>query len=382
MSFVPTASHPLAEILNYYVVAVSSQKRSYKTELYRIRPIAEELGHLSLSEITPIHIVAYRDKRLATPHPRIKDQTLATSTVKLELMLLSHVYSIAISEWGMDSLVNPVQKVRKPKAPPGRSRRLTQREEKKILRAALRHSNSELYAIVVLALETAMRQGEILSLRWDNISWKKRTALLPMTKNGETREVPLSLAAVDVLKTHLTPKVEGRVFSYTSEGLKSTWRAFIKGLKIEDLHFHDLRHCCISSLLERGLSTIEVATISGHKSMAMLKRYSHLYAYKLVEKLDPKPRRKKLRPVLKEQLPPYPALVTHFSHRVDVDFPDFLDLQGSGRVEKEAMEQARANLLRKIVRMLCDGLDPPIPSSAEEIDVPCRHSRIEMISPL
>lgn len=382
MLFIPTSSHSLSEILGHYVETVSSQKRSYKTELYRIRPISNELGHLTLAEITPVHVATYRDKRLTTQHPRIKGQTLATSTVKLELMLLSHVYSTAITEWGMESLVNPVLKIRKPKAPPGRSRRLTPREEVRILRAALRHPNLELYAIVVLALETAMRQGEILGLRWENINWKKRTALLPMTKNGGAREVPLSIAAFDALKRHLSPKNDGRVFSYTSEGLKSSWRAFIKGLQIENLHFHDLRHCCISSLLERGLNTIEVATISGHKSMAMLRRYAHLSAYKLIDKLDPKPRSKKNRPILKDQLPPYPALVTRRCRRVDVDFPDFINLRASGHDEKEAIEQARANLLKKVIGMLCDGFDPPTPSSIDMIDIPCQQSKVEMISPL
>ena len=210
MLFVPNLSSSLSSILAYYVETVSVHKRSYKSEVYRIKAINDLMGQLTLGEITPMHVVAYRDKRLATPHPRNKDKTLATSTVKHELMLLSHLFSTAIAEWGMDSLVNPVLKIRKPKAPPGRSRRLTSREEKKLLREAYKHPNREFYAIIVLALETAMRQGEILSLLWENISWSKRTALLPMTKNGDTREVPLSKTAYDILSNHMTPPAFGR----------------------------------------------------------------------------------------------------------------------------------------------------------------------------
>lgn len=382
MLFVPTPSCSLKDILAHYVVTVSPQKRSYKTEIYRIKAITFLLGDLALGEVTPMHVVAFRDKRLSTPHPRNPEKTLATSTVKLELMLLSHVYSTAITEWGMESLTNPVLKVRKPKAPPGRSRRLTSREETCILRAALRHSNYEFYAIIVLALQTAMRQGEILGLLWENISWAKRTAFLPMTKNGDVREVPLSCAAYDVLKKHMTPRPAGRVFSYSTHGFKSSWRVFIISLGIKDFHFHDCRHTCISSLLERGLNSMEVAAISGHKSMAMLKRYAHLSASKLVSKLDPKPRAKKYRPVLKDHLPAYPALVIQRCRRVDIDFPDFMDLRVSGRDEQDAIEQARAALLRTVVGMLCEGFDPPMPSSVDTIDIPCLQSKVAMISPL
>lgn len=385
MIFVPTPESLLRSILNYYVENVSPLKRSYKTEIYRIKAIADVLGDVAFGEVTPMHVVAFRDRRLATKHPRNPDKTLATSTVKLELMLLSHVYSTAIAEWGMEALVNPVLKIRKPKAPPGRARRLTLHEERKVLRAAYQHPNCEFYAIIVLALQTAMRQGEILSIRWENVNWSKRTVLLPMTKNGDAREVPLSLAAYAVFENNLSIKSEGRVFTYTTSGLKSTWRFFIKNLGIKDFHFHDLRHCAISSLLERGLNTIEVASISGHKSMAMLKRYSHLFAYKLVSKLDSKPRIKKDRPILREHLPSYPALIIKGCRRIDVDFPDFLDLRISGNDEERVIIDAKASLLRTIVKMLCDGAVPPLPSLPDTVEISKNikaRTRIEMISPL
>ena len=382
MLFVPSVSSCLKDLLVYYVETVSIHKRSHKTEIYRIKAIIDLMGHLTLIEITPMHVVAYRDKRLATSHQHNKDKTLATSTVKHELMLLSHLFSTAIAEWGMGSLVNPVLKIRKPKAPPGRSRRLTSREEKKLLREACKHPNREFYAIIVLALETAMRQGEILSLLWENVSWSKRTALLPMTKNGDIREVPLSKTAYDILKNFLSPQPKGKVFSYTSSGLKSTWRFFIRGVGINDFHFHDLRHCAISSLLEKGLNAIEVATISGHKSMAMLKRYSHLNARLLVEKLDPKPRAKRERPILRNHLPAYPALVTKYCRRVEIEFVDFIGFVVTGNREKEVMEDAKNQLLKRMVEMLCDGIVLPEQSLIEEIVLPSKKSRVEMISPL
>lgn len=382
MLFVPTPESPLRELLYYYVDTVSVHKRSYQSEVYRIRPLMELLGYLRLEEIAPQHVVAYRDRRLAVPHPRIPGRTLATSTVKHELMLLSHLFNTAISEWGMDTLVNPVLKIRKPKAPPGRTRRLTPQEEKQLIRKARQHANREIYAIVVLALETAMRQGEILSLCWENVNWRKKTVLLPITKNGDAREVPLSISAYGILHEYMQPQTKGKVFSYSSAGLKSSWRFLIRESGIQDFHFHDLRHCAISSLLERGLNAIEVATISGHKSLAMLRRYSHLDVGKLVGKLDPKPRMKKERPILRSHLPAYPALITKYCRRVEVDFPDFTDFVVSGLREEFVVKEARDGLLRRVVSMLCDGTEPPLPSPLESIPIPSKRSRIELISPI
>lgn len=383
MQMKPALNVPLGEILNYYVCTVSIRKRSYTSEVHRIGALSKYLGHIQLGQVTPMDVSTFRDIRLSTKNPRNPSKTLATSTVKLELMLLSHVFTTAASDWGMDQLANPVARVRKPKVPPGRTRRLTAAEERKLLYAAARHSNPQFYAIVVLALETAMRQGEILSLRWENVHWNQRTVHLAMTKNGEQRNVPLSRKAYDILHDYLPRKSSGVVFdSYTSNGIKSAWRAFTKGAGIADFHFHDMRHCAISSLLERGLNTLEVAAISGHKSMSMLKRYAHLSSCHLVEKLDPKPRAKKFRPVLREQLPAYPAIVTRYCRRIDIDFPDFIDLRFSGTTEQQVMETARAKLLRTVVEALCNGTTPPAPSPADSISVESCKSSLVMISPL
>ncbi|HEY3432574.1 MAG TPA: site-specific integrase [Rhodocyclaceae bacterium] len=382
MLFIPKPETELQKILEYYVETVSIRKKSYKSEVYRIRPLVDVLGELLLCEITPQHVVAYRDKRLSTANPRDPSKMLGPATVKHELMLLSHVFTMAITEWGMEGLANPVERIRKPKTPPGRTRRMTPAEERRLIKAALKHPNPELYAIIVLALETSMRQGEILGLRWENVSWRKRTVFLPDTKNGDPREVPLSIKAYGILKTHLTPRAEGRVFHYTSNGLKSSWRYMIQSLEIEDLHFHDLRHCAISSLLERGLNTIEVATISGHRTMSMLKRYAHLSAHLLVKKLDPKPIPKRERPLLREHFPSYPVVISEGSTGVEVDFPDFIDLAATGPSIPDAIEGARARLLKRVVNLLCDGGSLPSPSPVSSIYLPTNNSRIEVISPI
>jgi integrase len=137
---------------------------------------------------------------------------------------------------------------------------------------------------VIFALETAMRMGEILSLQWADIDLVNRTATLQDTKNGEKRTVPLSTQAVAVL-TGLSKTTDGRVLPITRDALKRVFTRACARANIHNLHFHDLRHEATSSLFERGLSVIEVSSITGHKTLQMLKRYTHLNASELALKI-------------------------------------------------------------------------------------------------
>ena len=266
---------PVREALERYRKEISILKRGYAQEKYRIEQISRSLlGPMIVRQVTSVHIASYRDARLQTINART-GKPLSSSTVRLELSLLSNFFDIGRIEWGICD-ANPVANVRKPKIPPGRDRRLTPREERLILRYCHGHPNNELYSIVVLALATAMRQGEILNLRWEHVHLKSRIAHLPETKNGTKRDVPLSIKARDAL-IRLGVKTNGKVFTYTASGIKSTWRFMVKKLGIENMHFHDCRHEAISQLFELGtLDMMEVASISGHKSLSMLKRYTHL----------------------------------------------------------------------------------------------------------
>jgi integrase len=252
----------LLEALQRYRQQVAVLHKGYAQECYRIARISRSpLVNKTIREIGSPDIATYRDERLAEVNPRTGRAT-SPATVRLEMSLLSSLWEIGRIEWGVCG-ANPVKDVRKPKTPPGRDRRLLPREERLILRYAANHPNPELYSLVVLAIETAMRQGELLKLDWGHINLRSRIAHLPETKNGSKRDVPLSLRARDAL-TRLGAKVCGRVFSYTSNGLKSTWRVMLQRLGIEDLHFHDLRHEGVSRLVELGtLDIMEVAAISG-----------------------------------------------------------------------------------------------------------------------
>lgn len=238
------------EAFGRYRTKISILKKGYAQEKYRIEQICRSfLGDKVTRQVTSVNIATYRDQRLEEINPRTK-RVLATSTVRLEMSLLSNFFDIGRIEWGICD-ANPVANVRKPKCPPGRDRRLTAREDRLILRYCHGHTNPDFYSIVVIALETAMRQGEILNMRWEHINLKTRIAHLQETKNGTKRDVPLSVKARDAL-IRIGVKTKGRVFGYTAEGLKSTWRFMLKKLSIQDLHFHDLRHEAISRLFELG----------------------------------------------------------------------------------------------------------------------------------
>ncbi len=278
--------------LDRYLSEVTPTKRpsTASRETRRAKSMRKCLGQYSLTALSPDVIAKYRDKRLQegkSPH-----------TVRLELALLSHLFTIAIREWRMGIVYNPVSMIRKPTPPPGRDRRLRSSEEKRLLKACDKHSNPMLAWIVRIALHTGMRQSEIQSLRRDNVDLKRRIIKLTETKNGSSRTVPLSQEATKVMKAAMKNPIRpidtdlvffgepGRDGKRTGYEFKPAWFQAIMRAKISGFRFHDLRHEAISRLVEAGLGDQEVAAISGHKSMQMLRRYTHLRAEDLVHRLD------------------------------------------------------------------------------------------------
>ena len=145
--------------------------------------------------------------------------------------------------------------------------------------------NPHIWPIIVFALEAGMRRGEILGLTSDNITLERQLAYLPLTKNGTSREVPLSIKAVDVLKDQRSRQNTPTPFPVNANAFRLAWERLRKRADLCDLRFHDLRHEAISRFFEMGLSIPEVALISGHKDAKMLFRYTHLKASNLVTKL-------------------------------------------------------------------------------------------------
>lgn len=355
------AAVTLAQGLQNYLRTVSILKKGYEQERYRITQLCRSfLGRKLVHEITSVDIATYRDKRLQSINKKT-GKTISNATVRLEMSLLSNFFDLARIEWGYTKRPNPCADVRKPKIPPGRDRRLTAREERRILRYAHEHKNKELYSIIVLALSTAMRQGEILTLRWEHINFKTRVAHLPETKNGTKRDIPLSTKAREALM-RLEVKTAGPVFTYSKHGFKSTWRFMVKRLGIEDLHFHDLRHEAVSRLFELGtLDMMEIAAISGHRSLAMLKRYTHLKANRLVNKLEGTRSRGRL--AMLNHFIPYPGIMRPHPEGIEIVFPDFehATVSGVGPTKEQAILRAQDALLRSLASAIRSGQPVPKP---------------------
>jgi integrase len=282
----------LSVALERYLAEITPTKRATtaEREKRRAKTLKERLGKYSLTALTPDIIASYRDARAK--------EGQSASSVRLDLALLSHLYTTAIREWRLGLVYNPVGVVRKPSPPPGRDRRLRAAEEKALIQACGAHSNPMLVWIVKLALYTGMRQGEIQSLTLDRVDLKRRVIRLTESKNGSGRTVPLTKRALSVmraaLKNPLRPEDTELVFfgEPGREGerrgyeFKPAWFNAVRAAKLKGLRFHDLRHEAVSRLVEAGLSDQEAASISGHRSMQMLRRYTHLRAEDLVKRLD------------------------------------------------------------------------------------------------
>ena len=238
------------------------------------RLINDSISDYSIEQLTSKTLASFRDRRLID----------GQRTCQYDLILIRHCLKIAISEWGLMLSVNPVDKIKKPPSPKARERRLKNGEYQRLKAASKLTLNPNIWPIVVFAIETGMRRGEILGLSWDNIDLKRRTALLPQTKNGSSREVPLSTRAVCVLQQQ-RPRTGNSPFPVNSNAFRLPWDRLRGRAGLNDLRFHDLRHEAISRFFEMGLTVPEVALISGHKDVKMLFRYTHMRVDSVVSKL-------------------------------------------------------------------------------------------------
>jgi integrase len=274
----------LYEALDRYAKEITPTKKEPSVELGRIRTWQKhKLAQYSLAVIRGKDLAAYRDQRI--------DEGKAANTIRLELTIISHLYTIAKKEWGMENLVNPVSNIRLPTLPAGRDRRLEGDEEERLLQAAEQSRSRVIKPIIILALETAARRIDLAEMKWKYINFNSRTWFIPDSKTPlpqrVTRYVPLSTTAIAILKKLRKEviRIDGSVFSVKEHSITQAFGRCRKKAKIKNFHFHDLRHEATSRLFEKGLNMMEVASITGHKDLKMLRRYTHLRAEDLALKL-------------------------------------------------------------------------------------------------
>jgi integrase len=266
------AKTTLAQLLDRYKCEVLPRKRAASVEVYMLeRYLRHPMSRLALSNVRPDEISRYRDQRL---------KVVQSGTVLRELGVLRHVFEVARKDWCVPLQTNPVTQINLPKPSQGRTRRVT-REEIDIL---LNNSDHPLLpSIIIFAIETGMRQGEIVNSIWSNIDANNGTLHIPITKTDVSRTIPLTQQALESLKS--LPQDDERIFPISGNAVRLAWQRLKKRVGIEDLHFHDLRHEAISRFFEMGLSVPEVALISGHRDYRMLFRYTHLRAEDVAKKL-------------------------------------------------------------------------------------------------
>jgi integrase len=283
--------HTLADMLDRYIKDVLPRRKDSYERSRHLKRWRTDLGYLSLADVTPAKLAEIRDKMLTETTPNT-GVLRSPATVNRYMAALSHVFTLALNEWGWleDS---PMRKVKKLKEPRGRIRFLSEDEtidgvlvggeRTRLLRACKESSNPYLYPAVVLALSTGMRQGEIMGLTWPVVDLKRGRITLFATKNGEIRVVPIAGHALELLKEHAkvrpidTPLLfPGKVKRDKPMDLSAPWKTALKSAEIDDFRFHDLRHSAASYLAMNGASLAEIAETLGHKTLQMVKRYSHL----------------------------------------------------------------------------------------------------------
>ena len=265
----------LRHLLERYRDTVTVRKRGHLNETIMVnallrQPFADE----NLASLSPQHFVDYRAERV---------RSVKGATVNRELTVLKHLFSVARDEWRL-LVESPLAAIRPARPDDPRQRRLETGEWEALLAAAKACRNAEVWPVIGFAVETGMRRGEILGLRWADINTEKHTLHIPTTKTGKPRTIPLTMRGLAILEWQ-SGKALLRPFPLTAEAFRMAWKRLVKRAGLKDLHFHDLRHEAISRFFEMGLSVPEVALISGHKDFRMLARYTHLRAEDVGAKL-------------------------------------------------------------------------------------------------
>ena len=277
--------HTLKEMLLKYNLEVLPQY-SDKEQRERKRILewwSEKIGYYLLSDIS--HIIINEEK---------KKLNFTPARINKYLKNLSHAFSIAINEWGWLN-DNPMSRVKSPKLPRGRVRYLDDNERNRIISACKKSKNPMLYPAFILSLSTGMRQGEVMNLYWTMpekpptygawgiIDISQNNIILHQTKNGDYRRIPLTGLAYELIKAEYNKRNAENNLLFPSPtkpeqpiSLRKAWLNAIKEANLENFRWHDIRHTSASYLAMNGASLIDIASILGHKSLAMTHRYSHL----------------------------------------------------------------------------------------------------------
>lgn len=276
------SNHTFNELMEQYMKWAERQ-RSFRSKQGFIRQLAEGFGNLPLRRFSSMLIEQYQTERLQKGNK--------PATVNRLVATLKHMFTKAV-EWDMveDDTLKRIRKAKLLEENNRRLRFLSKEECQNLIACCDKH----LSPIVITALNTGLRRGEILSLKWDNLDFKHGFILLERTKNGERREIPINDTLRAALHTVTRRLDVPYVFHNPATGkpyqdVKRSFNTALRKTKIGDFHFHDLRHTFASHLVMAGVDLTTIKELLGHKTLTMTLRYAHLapsHKVKAVEMLD------------------------------------------------------------------------------------------------
>lgn len=255
-----------SDVIKRYLDEITPTKRGEKHEFNRLtRFLHHPITDKYISDVTRQDLELWIKERL---------ETVKGESVRRELSTIGHIFKVAVERWGYIQN-SPMIGLQQPKASKPRTQRFTQEDIDEIVNISgynesLKTAKARTGAALLFAIETAMRAGEICNLTWDNVNLEKRTAFLPITKNGSSRTVPLTKAAVKILERLKDEIEQGETcFQVKSNILDATFRKLKKAVNKDELHFHDTRREALTRLAKK-VDVMTLAKISGHKDIRIL----------------------------------------------------------------------------------------------------------------
>jgi integrase len=291
--------HTFADAIDRYiddVLPVRFTVKEQRNRKYILNWWRDNIGHCLLADLTPAVFAQARDELIKKPSSSRKGQTISSDTIKRYFLTASSVLKTCVNDWAWLEQ-SPLRdgRVELPSLPSGRVRFLDDDERVRLLDACKASDQEWLNLAVILALSTGMRLGELMNLYWKapneiptETAWgvvhlEQSAIILHDTKNGSKRRVPLAGPALGLLKKHAKIKRLDTFLLFPSPAnphkpisFKRSWGTALKHAEIDNFKWHDLRHCTASYLAMNGASLAEIAEVLGHKTLQMVKRYSHL----------------------------------------------------------------------------------------------------------
>lgn len=270
----------VADMVDRYLTEIGPQRpRNLVNTRRHLMWWKAKIGSMWVADVTPSVVSRWRNELINQPSHKGKPR--AGATVLRYLASLSHAFTIAMKDWCWVT-DNPVLKITKPRQSRGRERYLSDVERERLLKCCDESSSRFLKTVVVLAISTGMRRGEIMNLTWQRVDFDRNMIYLTETKNDTSRAVPLaSLARTLLLDLIKSKRVDSDLVFYGGDpqkpiDLKKPWETAVRKADLHNFRFHDLRHTAASYLAMNGATHMEIAAVLGHKTLAMVKRYSHL----------------------------------------------------------------------------------------------------------